>query len=104
MPAGTRCLEAAGLLATDRGRQQLRRLIRRFAYTVVSAPSVAVSTDGSLLGSLADGVVIVVNEPSMRTRRLAAVAGQLESAGARVVGAVLHAPRSRLLGVIKRWF
>ena len=104
MPAGTRCLEAAQLFATERGRGQLRRLIRRFPYSVVSAPPLVAGSDAALLGSLADGVVLVVNEPSMRTRRLAAVAGQLESAGARIVGAVLHAPRSRLVDAIARWF
>ncbi len=104
MPAGTRCLEAVQLFATERGRGQLRRLIRRFAYTVISAPPPVASSDAALLGSLADGVVLVVNEPSMRTRRLAAVAGQLESAGVRIVGAVFHAPRSPLFDAITRWF
>lgn len=104
MPAGTRCLEAVQLFATERGRGQLRRLIRRFAYTVISAPPPMTSSDASLLGSLADGVVLVVNEPSMRTRRLAAVAGQLESAGVRIVGAVLHAPGSGFLDALDRWF
>jgi|KBSSwiStaDraftv2_1062776.scaffolds.fasta_scaffold122377_1 hypothetical protein len=104
MPAGTRCLEAVRLFATRRGRGQLHRLIRRFAYTVISAPPPVAGSDAALLGSLADGVVLVVNEPSMRTRRLAAVAGQLESAGVRIVGAVLHAPGNEFLDAIDRWF
>ena len=104
MPAGTRCLEAVQLFATGRGRGQLRRLIRRFPYTVISAPPPVASSDAALLGSLADGVVLVVNERSMRTRRLAAVAGQLESAGVRIVGAVLHAPGRGFLDALDRWF
>jgi Mrp family chromosome partitioning ATPase len=103
MPAGTCCLEASQLVAGERGRRQLRRLMRRFAHTVILAPSLVESTDGSLLGSLADGVVLIVNQPSMRTDRLAALARGLESAGARVVGAVLHTPKSRLRRLMARW-
>ena len=103
IPAGTCCLEAVRLVATEGARRQLGRLIRRFAHTVIYAPSLAESTDATLLGSLADGVVLVVDEPSMRKATLAALAAFLESADVHIVGAVLHTPRNRLLDLVDRW-
>jgi Mrp family chromosome partitioning ATPase len=103
MPAGTCCLEAARLLAAGRGDTQLRSLIRQFAHTVIYEPPLAESADVSRLGPLVDGVVLVVNE-SMTTSRLRTVAARLESAGARIVGAVLYTPKNRIFEALDRWF
>jgi hypothetical protein len=103
MPAGTQCLQAVRQLPTDGARTCLGRLVDNFAFTVIHGPSPSGSPDAAILGSLADGVVLVVNGPSTRRDSLAALATYLRSAGAHIVGAVLHAPQNRILDAIDRW-
>ena len=88
---------------TDGGRRRLGRLIDTFAYTVIHSPSPSGSPDAATLGSLADGVVLVINGSSTRCDTLEALATDLRSAGAQIVGAVLHAPTHRILDAVDRW-
>jgi Mrp family chromosome partitioning ATPase len=103
MPAGTQCLEAVRLLRTDGARRRLGGLIGSFAHTVIHSPSPNGSPDAAMLGSLADGVVLVVNESSTRRDSLSALATYLQSSGAHIVGAVLHAPSNRIFDAVDRW-
>lgn len=64
-------------------------LRQSFDYTLIHGPASGTRTEAALLGSLCDGVVLVVEANS--TRRVAAqkVKERLHSANARLLGAVL---------------
>jgi len=70
-------------------RDQLMDLRQSFDYTLIHGPASGTRTEAALLGSLCDGVVLVVEANS--TRRVAAqkVKERLHSANARLLGAVL---------------
>lgn len=76
-------------------RELLAELARRYDVVVLDAPPVHAASDASILGTLADGVLMVVRVG--RTHREAALAAvqQLQSLGVRVVGAVLNDPEAR---------
>jgi hypothetical protein len=69
-------------------RSRLGELRREFDYAVIHAPAVGGRGETGLLGQIADGVILVLDE--RRTRR----------ATAREAKAVLQAANARLLGVV----
>jgi hypothetical protein len=69
-------------------RSRLGELRREFDYAVIHAPAVGGRGETGLLGQIADGVILVLDE--RRTRR----------ATAREAKAVLQAANTRLLGVV----
>jgi hypothetical protein len=69
-------------------RSRLGELRREFDYAVIHAPAVGACGETGLLGQIADGVILVLDE--RRTRR----------ATAREAKAVLQAANARLLGVV----
>jgi len=70
-------------------RDQLAELRETFDYTVLYGPPAGVGSEAALLGSLCDGMVLVLEANS--TRRVAAqkVKERLHAANARLLGAVL---------------
>jgi hypothetical protein len=70
-------------------RGRVGQLQRDFEYTVLQAPPVLVSSEAALLGSLSDGVILVLEAHS--TRRMAARRAKelLQAANARLLGTVL---------------
>lgn len=70
-------------------RNRLAELRLEFDYTILQGPAAAVSAEASLLGHLSDGVILVLEAGS--TRRLNALRAKerLQSAGVRILGAVL---------------
>lgn len=95
LPAGTLPPSPPELLGGARMRELLAELARRYDVVVLDAPPVHAASDASILGTLADGVLMVVRVG--RTHREAALAAvqQLQSLGVRVVGAVLNDPEAR---------
>jgi hypothetical protein len=70
-------------------RDRLAELRKTFDYTVIHGPAAAIHSEATLLGSLCDGVVLVLEANS--TRRVAAqkVKERLQSSNARLLGAIL---------------
>jgi uncharacterized protein involved in exopolysaccharide biosynthesis len=70
-------------------RTRLAQLRHDFEYTVLQAPPVLLSSEAALLGSLSDGVILVLEANS--TRRIAARRTKelLQAANARVLGTIL---------------
>ncbi|HEX8119524.1 MAG TPA: polysaccharide biosynthesis tyrosine autokinase, partial [Pyrinomonadaceae bacterium] len=90
LPAGPTPPNAAELLGSDEMAGLLKFLQSVFTHVVIDSPPVASFTDGVLLASMADGVVLVVHGgKSSRdlTRRSRQV---LQDAGGRILGVVLN--------------
>lgn len=70
-------------------RDRLAQLRRDFEYTVLHAPPALLSSEAALLGSLSDGVILVLEANS--TRRMAARKAKqlLQAANARLLGTIL---------------
>jgi hypothetical protein len=70
-------------------RDRLAQLRHDFEYTVLHTPPALVSSEAALLGSLSDGVILVLEANS--TRRMAARKAKdlLQAANARLLGTVL---------------
>jgi len=90
LPAGPIAPNPAELLSSATMRSALRELRRRFRYVLVDSPPILVVTDATILSTLVDGVILVIESGStvrgaaVRARRL------LDSAGARVLGVVMN--------------
>ena len=90
VPAGPVAPNPAELLSSATMRTALRDLRRRFRYVLIDSPPLLVVTDATILSTLVDGVILVIESGStvrgaaVRARRL------LDSAGARVLGVVMN--------------
>jgi succinoglycan biosynthesis transport protein ExoP len=82
----------SGLLSGVRMRALLQELAKSFDLVILDTPPVLATADAGILGSLADGVLLVVR--AGQTDRVAAKRAhqQLVNVGARVVGTVLNDP------------
>ncbi len=90
MPCGTVPVNPAELIESVRLQELLASLRERYDYVLLDSPPAGGLVDASLLSSLADGVLFVVEPRRYDWRLLRATLGQLERAGARVYGAVLN--------------
>ena len=79
-----------GAPTLEQVRARIKDLGDEFAYVVISAPPIGSYSDATLLGQLADGVVLVLDANS--TRRVTAKKAKqaLEAANVRVLGTVLN--------------
>ena len=75
---------------TDSLQEEMERLRRRFAYVIVDSPPVMTVTDASILGSHADGAVVVVRAGRTDREAVARAIEVLDSAGVAVLGTVLN--------------
>ncbi len=92
LTCGTMPTNPTNLLSGVRMRVLLQELVQRFDIVILDTPPVLATADARILGSLSDGVVLVVR--AGQTERLAAqrAQNQLVQAGARVLGVVLNDP------------
>ena len=90
LPAGPAPPNAAELLASDETPRLLKFLQSVFTHIVIDSPPVASFTDGVLLASMVDGVVMVVHG-GKSSRDIARRSRQvLQDAGGRILGVVLN--------------
>ena len=83
-------LNSGPVLASARLAARVRELRSNFDYVLVNAPPATRDSLTSYLGSLADGVVLIV-EPSYTPRQATReIKEEIEAAGGRVLGVVLH--------------
>ncbi len=90
MPAGSRQAASAAIVNRSRMRTRLSELREEFDFVLVDTPAMSVSSDAVVLGSLAEGIVLVI--ASNATRRDAARTAKevLEDAKVPILGAVLN--------------
>jgi polysaccharide biosynthesis transport protein len=86
----------AELLGGDRVKKVLASLGEAFDLIILDTPPLLAASDAAILGTQADGVLLVVRAGVTETEAAQQAMQQLASVGARVVGAVLNDPDSKL--------
>lgn len=84
------------LLGGDRMRKALASLSEAFDLIVIDTPPLLAASDGAILATLSDGVVLVLRAGSTEEEAAQQAIKQLSGVGARVVGAVLNDPDAKV--------
>ncbi|MCC7012511.1 MAG: CpsD/CapB family tyrosine-protein kinase [Planctomycetes bacterium] len=83
---GSKPRNPSELLASDRMRTLLRTLKQRYHYVLIDTPEATTTSDASLLGAMADGVVVVVRVATTPKSYVEQTCRALESLGANLLG------------------
>ncbi len=78
------------LLGSDKMRQALEELMRTYDMVVIDSPPLMPVSDGLLLSTMVDGVVLVVNSEHTARQQSRAALARLEFARAKIFGVVLN--------------
>ena len=81
---------ARGLLGSDRMRLRITELRKEFDYVLIDTAAMSISHDATGIGSLADGVVLVLKANSSRRETARQAVDNLQAGKAKVLGAVLN--------------
>jgi capsular exopolysaccharide synthesis family protein len=92
LPCGALPNNAANLLSSNRMRVLLEELKQQFDIIVLDTPPVLATADAGIVGSLTDGVLLVVRAGHTDKNAAQRAYQQLANVGARVVGTVLNDP------------
>lgn len=79
------------LLGSDRVRSTLGQLKQRFSYILIDTPEAMNISDASLLGAMADGILLVVRLGATPRHFVEQVHNQMETMGGNVLGTCLTA-------------
>ncbi len=90
LPLGQRRNGSRGL-STEQLRQLLLQLSDRYRFVVIDGEAVYTGGDTLTIGSLVDGVILVVRAEETRWEVAQAAAQRLSQAGAKLMGSVLNA-------------
>lgn len=88
--AGPPPLNPAELLSSQRFAEFLKKARQQFDYVLVDTPPVTAVTDSAVVGTIGDGVLLVVDAQGTRKNSLKQAMRELEGVGARVLGTVLN--------------
>lgn len=89
MGAGNLPENSSRLLGSERTRVVFNQLKQRFSYILIDTPEALSISDASLLGALADGILLVVRVGSTSKLQVEEANHQLESLGGNVLGTCL---------------
>ena len=101
LPSGPMPPNPSELLASERLRELLRTLRGRFDYVIVDTPPALAVTDATLVGSLADGVVLTLRSQKVTREEVRLVRDRLRQADIKILGAVLNRYRALQAGVAR---
>ncbi|HBC00543.1 MAG: CpsD/CapB family tyrosine-protein kinase [Pseudomonas sp.] len=90
LPLGQRSSDSRGL-STEQLRQLLAQLSERYRFVVIDGEAVYTGGDTLTIGSLVDGVILVVRAEETRWEVAQAAAQRLALAGAKLMGSVFNA-------------
>jgi capsular exopolysaccharide synthesis family protein len=90
LPSGAQLLTAGKQLKLERVREVLQGLASEFDLVLVDSPPVNVIAEAAILGSAADGVILVVRAGHTRIEALRYAMDQLTTARAPVIGTLLN--------------
>jgi Mrp family chromosome partitioning ATPase len=90
LSCGSLAKESHGLVASDRMRMRLNELREEFEYILIDCSSLSASNEAIAVGSVADGVVLVLKANSTRKDRARSAVQDLNNAKVKVLGAVLN--------------
>lgn len=77
------------LLGSDRMRTVLNQLRQRFSYVLIDTPEAMTISDASLIGAMADGILLVVRLRETPRHYVEQTVNQLEALGGNVLGTCL---------------
>jgi len=103
VPCGSKIADPHALLTSDQLQARMAELKTEFDYVLVDGPPVNPYGDTSLLGKLADGVVLVVQANSTRREAAKKAKESLDFANVRVLGAVLNKRVFPIPDALYRW-
>lgn len=89
LPRGNIPHNPSELLGSKKMRRLLEELKSRFDYIILDSPPIVPLTDSGLLGSKADGVILVIQAHKTQQKVVEQAQALLKQAGARVLGLVL---------------
>lgn len=87
--AGELPSNSSELLGSDRMRTVLNQLRQRFSYVLIDTPEAMTISDASLLGGMADGILLVVRLRETPRHYVEQTVNQLEALGGNVLGTCL---------------
>ena len=90
MSCGSSSENCQALTSSDRMRFRMTELRNSFDYVLIDTAAMSVGNDAVVLGTAADGVVLVLKANSSRRESAKRALQELQSAKARVLGAVLN--------------
>jgi succinoglycan biosynthesis transport protein ExoP len=90
LTAGARVDNPTGLIESDRMRTLIREMSAEYDRIIIDSPPVNVVTDAALLGSWADGVIVIARAGMTEGPALSYAVEQLRRVRAPVLGVVLN--------------
>ncbi len=89
-------------LNVERCRARVGELRREFDYVFLSAPALARATEATSMGQMGDGTVLIVEANQTGRKSVGQAKERLESAGVKILGAVLDQRRFPIPGFLYR--
>jgi capsular exopolysaccharide synthesis family protein len=96
VPSGVLPPNPSELLGGQRMRKSLAALSEAFDLIILDTPPLLAASDGAILATLCDGVVLVLRAGATQGDAAQQAIRQLAAVGARVVGAVLNDPDAKV--------
>jgi capsular exopolysaccharide synthesis family protein len=90
IPAGPVPPNPAELIGSEQMLKLMSVVTGDFAHVIVDSPPVAAFTDGVLIGSMVEGVLLVVHSGKSSRKVVARARRLLRDVGARIIGVVLN--------------
>jgi succinoglycan biosynthesis transport protein ExoP len=102
-PSGPIAPNPSELLSSDRMFDWLRAARTRFEYIIVDTPPALAVTDATIVGVIADGVVLTLRSGKVTREEARLCRDRLRQADVRILGAVLNRYRSTHSGLGRRY-
>lgn len=96
LPAGRSLASPSQLLGSDQARQLLAALSTKFDLLILDSPPILAVADAAILGTDADGVLLVLRAGATEREAGKAAMAQLSAVGAHVIGVVLNDPDGKV--------
>jgi capsular exopolysaccharide synthesis family protein len=103
VPSGPIAPNPSELLSSDRMKEWLRTVRSRFEYVIIDTPPALAVTDATIVGVMADGVVLTLRSGKVTREEARLCRDRLRQADVRILGAVLNRYRSTHSGLGKRY-
>lgn len=90
LSCGANATDRRSLLSSDRMRLRLAELRQYFGYVLVDSPALSLGNESVVLSRAAEGVILVLKANSSRRGTARKTIEDLQSAGVRILGAILN--------------
>jgi tyrosine-protein kinase Etk/Wzc len=96
IPSGKLPPNPAELLGSEAARRKIAELTEGYDLVIIDTPPLLAAADAAIVATLASGVILVVRAGATENAAAQQSAQQLNSVGARIVGAVLNDPDAQV--------